>query len=103
MSKKDRRTVAAQKDASAKPPPPEVGADKRRLRADMSKRALDAPEEDAAVVPAEAHRVRERDGDLGAPRFVRDVVEIALGVRLAVVDRRRQDAVAQREHAQEPP
>ena len=34
-----------------------------------------------------------------SPRLVRDVVEVALGVGLAVVDRRRQDAVVEREHA----
>ena len=34
-----------------------------------------------------------------SPRVVRDVVEVALRVGLAVVDRRRQHPVAQREHA----
>src|SRR5919206_4086834 len=46
----------------------------------------------ARVVPAEAERIREADADLGLARLVRDVVEIALRVRLVVVDRRRQHA-----------
>ena len=60
---------------------------------------LDAAEQDAAVVAAEAHRVRERDVDLGLARLVRDVVEVALRIGDLVVDRRREHAVADRERA----
>src|SRR5262249_39650302 len=49
--------------------------------------ARGAADQYAAFVAAEAHRVRERDVDLHAPRFVRDVVEGAFGVGLPVVDR----------------
>ena len=48
-------------------------------------------------MPAEAHRVRERDVDLGAARLVGDVVEVALRVGGAVVDGRRKHALAERE------
>ena len=41
----------------------------------------------------------ESDVDLDPARLVRDVVEVALRIRVPVVDRRRQDAVAQRERA----
>ncbi len=60
---------------------------------------LVAAEQDAGVVAAEAHRVRERDVDLNLPRLVRDVVEIAVGIGLLVVRGRRENAVVQREHA----
>src|SRR5262249_14436887 len=61
----------------------------------------DTAEQHAAVVAAEAHRVRERDVHLHAARLVRDVVEVAVGVGLAVIDRRRQDPVAHRERAED--
>ena len=57
------------------------------------------PQQDAAVVAAEAHRVRERDVDLDAARLVRHVVEVALRVGVPVVDRRRQHAVVERQRA----
>ena len=62
--------------------------------------AVVAAEHDRRVVAAEAERVR--DGDLEVGRLagdVRDVVEVAVGVGLLVVDRRRDDPVAQREDA----
>ncbi len=52
---------------------------------------FDLAEEYAAVVAAKAHAVREGDLNIGLAEFVRNVVEIALGIRLTVVDRRRQD------------
>ena len=44
---------------------------------------LDAADEHAGVVPAEAHRVRERDVDLHRARLVRHVVEVAAPGRAA--------------------
>ena len=41
----------------------------------------------------------ERDLELDLPRLVRDVVEVALRVGVAVVDRRRQQLVVERERA----
>src|SRR5207237_3519309 len=58
-----------------------------------------AAEEDAAVVAAEAHRVRERNLDLCLARLVRHVVEVARRVGVLVVDRRRELPVPQREDA----
>ena len=60
---------------------------------------VNAADEDAAVVAAEAHRVRERDAHVGLARLVRHVVEVARRVRVLVVDRRRNDAVVHRERA----
>ena len=71
--------------------------DEARQRAGITRRR--PPEEHAGVVPAEAHRVRQRDVDLHAARLVRHVVEVALGIGIAVVDRRRQDALVQRADA----
>src|SRR5580765_4225316 len=59
----------------------------------------DAAEQHAAVVAAEAHRIRERNVDLRFARLVRDVVEIALGIGVLVVDRGRDRALVDREHA----
>ena len=58
-----------------------------------------AAEHDAAVVAAEAHGVRERDLQLDGTRLVGHVVEVALRIGCAVVDRRRQHAVVQRQRA----
>src|SRR5262249_57069468 len=58
---------------------------------------LDTPEDDRRVVTAEAERVRDGDAHVGVARLVRDVVEVALGVRHLIVDRRRHLAVADRE------
>src|SRR3712207_9310727 len=55
-----------------------------------SYRSVRATYEHAGVVAAEPHRVRERHVDLRVPRLVRDVVEVARGIRVLVVDRRRQ-------------
>ena len=49
---------------------------------------------DRAVGAAEAEGIRQRDVDLHRPRRVRHVVEIALRIGRAVVDRRRRDLVA---------
>jgi hypothetical protein len=52
-------------------------------------------------VAAEAERIGNGDLQVGRlARDVRDVVEVALGVRLLLVDRRREDAVAEREDAE---
>ena len=51
--------------------------------------AVVAADEHAAVVAAEPDRVRHRDPDIGRPRALDHVVEVALGVGLAVVQRRR--------------
>src|SRR5439155_14226426 len=58
---------------------------------------LELADHDAGVVPAEAERVRDADRDVGLPRLVRDVVEVALGILLLVVDRRGQDPPIYRE------
>src|SRR4051812_39449871 len=56
-----------------------------------------APHDYRGVVAAEAERVRDADGGVRrVARLVRDVVEVALGVRLLVVDRRRQLPAADR-------
>jgi hypothetical protein len=61
---------------------------------------LEPLEQRAAVVAAEPHRVRQRVLEVvDAPRAFGDVVEVAQRVGLAEVDRRRHDAVAQRERA----
>ena len=50
-----------------------------------------APEGEGRVGAAEPEAVRERRVDLGLPRLVRHVVEVAVRVGRLVVDRRRQD------------
>jgi len=57
--------------------------------------SLEAAQHEAGVVPAEAERVGNGDPDVGLAGFVRDVVEVALGVRRVVVDRRRPTSSAQ--------
>src|SRR4029077_8468748 len=57
--------------------------------------------DDAGVVPAETERVRDADGDVGLARLVRDVVEVALGIGLLVVDRRRQQAPLDGQHGED--
>src|SRR6266496_2210751 len=52
---------------------------------------------DARVVPAEPERVGDGDLDVGFARVVRDVVEVASGIRRLVVDRRRQHVLVHRE------
>src|SRR5438270_9658754 len=70
--------------------PPARGTAGARDTAERSLLVLELTHDDAGVVPAEAERVRDADGDVGLPRLVRDVVEVALGILLLVVDRRRQ-------------
>src|SRR3990170_3744919 len=53
---------------------------------------LEASQDDGAVVPPEAHRVRQGDADVGRSRLVRHVVERQLRVRVAVVNRGRDAA-----------
>src|SRR5439155_20245168 len=67
----------------------------------LSGSVFELADHDAGVVPAEAERVRDADGDVGLPRLVRDVVEIALGVLLLVVDRRGQQAAFDGEHGED--
>ena len=63
--------------------------------------SLEAAQHEAGVVPAEAERVGNDDPDVGLAGFVRDVVEVALGVGRVVVDRRRQHALVDRERAED--
>src|SRR5688572_29225003 len=56
-----------------------------------------ATEHDGAVLRAEAEAIAERRVDLDAAADVGDEVEIALRIGIAVIDRRRQEAVAQRQ------
>ena len=58
-----------------------------------------AAQDDAAVVAAEAHRVREGVLQLHVARALGHVVEVALGVGIAVVERGGHDLVTQREGA----
>src|SRR3972149_2937194 len=58
---------------------------------------FEAPEDEHAVGAAEAEGVREGGLDLQLPRRVRDIVEVALGVRRGVVNGRGQHAVVERE------
>src|SRR5690349_2745722 len=51
------------------------------------------------VVPAEPEAVAERVLDVAMCRLVRRVVEIALWIRVRIVDRRRDHAVANHERA----
>ena len=41
---------------------------------------------------AETERVAEGDADLGPPRHVGHIIQVAVGVGMLVVDRRRNDA-----------
>src|SRR5664279_1677851 len=52
---------------------------------------VDATEQNTAVVPAEPHPVRDRVRQVGLARLIGDVVEVALGIGVLVVDRRRDD------------
>src|SRR6185312_16753566 len=58
---------------------------------------LELGEDETGVVPAEPEVVRESDVRLPLARLVRDVVEVALGIRVLVVDRRRHDVALHRE------
>src|SRR5271156_4314367 len=57
-----------------------------------------ALENQGRVGAAEAERIRERVMNLRFPRVVRNVVEVARGVRIFVIDRRRQNLIAQGEN-----
>src|SRR5690348_5359383 len=57
------------------------------------------PNRERDVVTAEAEAVAQRDLDVATHRAVRRVVQIELGVRMLVIDRRRHDAVAHRKCA----
>src|SRR5215211_7375964 len=57
--------------------------------------------DDAGVVAAEAERVGDPDPDRSLARLVGDVVEVALGIRVVVVDRRRQRVAVDREHRED--
>src|SRR5437588_6827557 len=81
--------------------PPARGTAGARDTAERSLLVLELTHDDASVVPAEAERVRDADGDVGLPRLVRDVVEIALGILLLVVDRRRQHSALDSEHRED--
>ncbi len=58
-----------------------------------------ALEEQRGVGAAEAERIRERVFDFRFARLVRNVIEIARRIGIFVVDRRRQNLIAQRQHA----
>src|SRR5437588_6421063 len=66
----------------------------------VTRSVFELAHDDARVVPAEAERVRDPDGDVSLPRLVRDVVEVALGILLLVVDRRRQQTAVDGEHGE---
>src|SRR5687767_6507583 len=51
------------------------------------------------ILPAEAKAVGEGEGEGGGAGLVGDVVEVAVGVGVFVVDRGREDAVADGEEA----
>src|SRR5438132_12532063 len=61
------------------------------------KSGLLPPEDEAGVDAAKAEGVRHSDANLAVTRLVRYVVEIALGVRRAVVNGRWQNPVLERE------
>ena len=69
----------------------------RSLQRDQ--RRVPALEEQRGVGAAETERIRERVLDLGFARVVRNVIEIALRIGSFLVDRRRQNLIAQRQHA----
>ena len=56
-------------------------------------------DDERAVRAAEGEGVHEDDVDVHLARLVRDVVEVALGIGVVDVDRRRDDAVAHRARA----
>src|SRR5579862_505252 len=56
-------------------------------------------EEQRRIRPAEAERIRERVRHFGFARMVWNVVQIARGIGLFLIDRRRQNLIAQRQHA----
>src|SRR5262245_28621795 len=64
-----------------------------------SSRSVHPLQDQAAVGAAEAEGVREHVVEPGLARRVGHVVEIALGIRVLVVDRRRNDAVVDGERA----
>src|SRR5688572_13775742 len=57
----------------------------------------DLPEDQGHVVAAEPERVGQRDVDLGLASLVRDIVKIALRIRVLVVYGRRDDPIAHRQ------
>src|SRR5258706_6814114 len=63
------------------------------LQGECGALGFDLPEDQAGVRAAETERVVQSVGDVAAARFIRNVVEIELGVALREVDRRRDDAV----------
>src|SRR3990170_6374843 len=56
-------------------------------------------EHEAGVLPPESEAVLQDDPDIGLPLDVGDVVQVALGVRVFVVDRRVDGAGLERLHA----
>src|SRR5256885_3589971 len=67
----------------------------------VTRSVFELAHDDAGVAPAEAERIRDADGDVSLARLVRDVVEVALGIFLLVVDRRRQQAAVDGEHGED--
>ena len=63
--------------------------------------SLEAAQHEAGVVPPKPNELESGDADVGRAGFVRDVVEVALGVGRVVVDRRRQHALVDRERAED--
>src|SRR5438874_846379 len=62
---------------------------------------FEAADDDRRVVAAEPERVRDADPHVGLAGLVRDVVEIALWVRILVVDGRRQATAIDRERRED--
>ena len=60
---------------------------------------LPALEQQRSIRAAEAKGIRERVDHFGFARFVGNVIQIARGIGLFVIDRRRKNLIAQREHA----
>src|SRR5262245_1320774 len=60
---------------------------------------FDLAERHDGIVPAEPERVRHGEPNIHLAGLVRDVVEVAVGVRGLVVDRGRHDAAVDGQHA----
>src|SRR5579862_2693089 len=58
-----------------------------------------ALENQRSVCTAEAEGIRKRVRHFRFPRDVRDVIEVARGVGRLLVDRRRKNLIAERQHA----
>src|SRR5579885_1974870 len=66
---------------------------------EISRSVGEAPQDERDVLPAETETVGQRHLDRLLAGHVRDIVQVALGVRVIQVDRRRHDPVAHRQQA----